>query len=211
MNDGTQTETDTADLRAARAENGTAGTGAAAPTESGTPGLGAAVPTDMAGLSEAVRTVLAALRERGVAPEVRTFAGAVPTAAAAAERLGCEVGAIANSLVFAAPGAGPDGEPEPVLVLTSGAHRVDTKRVAALLGVPKLKRATPEQVYAATGQRVGGCAPVGHPRPLRTVVDIRLGDYDVVWAGAGDEHTMHATTLHDQTRHTTGTIAEVGD
>lgn len=163
------------------------------------------------GRSAAVRTVLAALRERGVRPEVRTFAGGVPTAAAAAERLGCPVGAIANSLVFVVPGAGPGGAPEPVLVLTSGAHRVDTKRVAALLGVPKLKRATPEQVYAATGQQVGGCAPVGHPRPLRTVVDTWLGDHDVVWAGAGDEHTMLATTATELTHLTGGIVADVGD
>ena len=103
------------------------------------------------------------------------------------------------------------GEPEPVLVLTSGAHRVDTARVAALLGVPRLKRATPEQVLAATGQRVGGCAPVGHPRPLRTVVDTWLGKYDVVWAGGGDEFTMIATTMDELVRLTGGTIADVGD
>lgn len=148
-----------------------------------------------------------ALRAHGAEGEVRTLTEAVPTAAAAAEQLGCEPGAIANSLVFVVPA----GEPEPVLVLTSGAHRVDTKRVAALLGVPKLKRATPEQVLAATGQKVGGCAPVGHPRPLRTVVDTWLGKYDVVWAGGGDEFTMIATTRDELVRITAGTLAEVGD
>lgn len=170
-----------------------------------------ATETGTGGPSPAVRNVVRAMRGYGLDPEVRTFDGAVPTAAAAAERLGCPVGAIANSLVFVAPGAGPDGEPEPVLVLTSGAHRVDTGRVAALLGVPRLRRATPEQVYAATGQRVGGCAPVGHPRPLRTVVDAWLGRHGVVWAGAGDEHSMLATTLDELARVTGGTIADVGD
>jgi len=151
--------------------------------------------------------VVEALRAHGAEGEVRTLTEAVPTAAAAAERLGCEPGAIANSLVFVVPGE----EPEPVLVLTSGAHRVDTKRVAALLGVPKLKRATPEQVLAATGQQVGGCAPVGHPRPLRTVVDTWLGKHDVVWAGGGDEFTMISTSLDELARMTGGTVADVGD
>ena len=151
--------------------------------------------------------VVEALRAHGAEGEVRTLAEAVPTAAAAAERLGCEPGAIANSLVFVVPGE----TPEPVLILTSGAHRVDTGRVAALLGVPKLRRATPEQVLAATGQQVGGCAPVGHPRPLRTVVDSRLGAYEVVWAGGGDEFTMIATSRDELARLTGGTVAEVGD
>ena len=154
-----------------------------------------------------MRKVVEALRAHGAEGEVRTLTEAVPTAAAAAERLGCEPGAIANSLVFVVPGE----EPEPVLVLTSGAHRVDTKRVAALLGVPKLKRATPEQVLAATGQQVGGCAPVGHPRPLRTVVDTWLGKHDVVWAGGGDEFTMISTSLDELARMTGGTVADVGD
>ena len=94
----------------------------------------------------------------------------MPTAAAAAEALGCEVGAIANSLVFDADGA-------PLLVLASGAHRVDTGKVAALLGVTRVRRATPEFVLAATGQEVGGVAPVGHPAPLRTVVDVDLAGF----------------------------------
>ena len=154
--------------------------------------------------------VLEALRAHGAEGEVRTLTEPVPTAAAAAERLGCEPGAIANSLVFVIPGA-PGEEPEPVLVLTSGAHRVDTKRVAALLGVPRLKRATPDQVLTATGQQIGGCAPIGHPRPLRTVVDTWLGKHPTIWAGAGDEFTMLSTTLEELTRLTNGTVADVGD
>src|SRR5579875_3027833 len=91
-----------------------------------------------------------------------------PTAVAAAALVGVEVGAIANSLVFAT------AEDEPVLVLTSGAHRVDTAKVATLLGTPALHRASAEFVYAATGQRIGGVAPVGHPTRLRTLVDTAL-------------------------------------
>lgn len=156
---------------------------------------------------DSVEKVLRALRAHGATGEVRTLTEAVPTAAAAAGQLGCEPGAIANSLVFVIPG----DDPEPVLILTSGAHRVDTGRVAALLGVPKLKRATPAQVEAATGQQIGGCAPVGHPRPLRTVVDTWLGKYEVVWAGGGDEFTMIATSLDELAAMTGGTIADVGD
>lgn len=155
-------------------------------------------------MSDPVDTVVRALRALDATGEVVRFDTEVPTAAAAAAVLKCEVGAIANSLVFA---AGSD----PVLVITSGAHRVDTTRVAGLLGVPKLKRATPEFVLAATGQAVGGVAPVGHPQPVRTVVDTWLGKYDVVWAGAGDHHHMFATTFDELLAMTDGVAAEVGD
>ncbi|GAA5003197.1 YbaK/EbsC family protein [Actinopolymorpha pittospori] len=126
----------------------------------------------------------------------------MPTAAAAAERLGCDVGAIANSLVFVA------GD-EPLLVLTSGAHRVDTGHLARLLGVAKIRRASPERVLEATGQQVGGVAPVGHPAPLRTVVDVWLEKYDVVWAGAGDHLSMFPTSFAELVRLTGGQPAHV--
>ncbi|GAB2736983.1 YbaK/EbsC family protein [Salinifilum aidingensis] len=130
----------------------------------------------------------------------------MPTAAVAAERLGCAVGAIANSLVFAVDG-------DPVLVVASGGHRVDTGRLAGLLGVGKrkVKRADPEFVTGATGQPVGGVAPVGHPEPLRTVVDTGLEGHDVVWAGAGSRHAMFATDFAELLRVTAGTAADVGE
>jgi prolyl-tRNA editing enzyme YbaK/EbsC (Cys-tRNA(Pro) deacylase) len=138
----------------------------------------------------AVERVVAALRAGGVDADVRRFEEPVPTAAAAAGVLGCEVGAIANSLVFDADGA-------PLLVLASGAHRVDTAKVAALIGAQRVRRATPEFVFAATGQEVGGVAPVGHPAPLRTVVDVDLAAFPVLWAGGGDHHTMFSATYED--------------
>ena len=92
----------------------------------------------------AVDRVVAALQEAGVPADVRRFDEPVPTAAAAAEVLGVPVGAIANSLVF-------DADDAPLLVLTSGAHRVDTGKVAALVGAQRVRRATPEFVLAATG------------------------------------------------------------
>jgi prolyl-tRNA editing enzyme YbaK/EbsC (Cys-tRNA(Pro) deacylase) len=144
------------------------------------------------------------LRVLGVPGQVMELTEPAPTAAAAAAQLGCEVGAIANSLIFVVDG-------EPLLVLTSGAHRVDTKRVAALLGTGKLKRADPEFVTSATGQLVGGVAPVGPPTVIRTVVDAWLGKHEVVWAGGGDKHTMFPTSLDELVRITGGLVAEVGD
>jgi prolyl-tRNA editing enzyme YbaK/EbsC (Cys-tRNA(Pro) deacylase) len=149
-----------------------------------------------------VDRVVAALRAGGIAPDVRRFDDPVPTAAAAATALGCEVGAIANSLVF-------DADGDPLLVLASGAHRVDTGKVAALIGATRVRRATPEFVLAATGQEVGGVAPVGHPTPLRTVVDVDLAAFPLLWAGGGDHHTMFSATYDDLLRVTGGAAAAV--
>jgi prolyl-tRNA editing enzyme YbaK/EbsC (Cys-tRNA(Pro) deacylase) len=149
-----------------------------------------------------VDRVVAALRAAAVDAEVRRFGQSVPTAAAAAAALGCEVGAIANSLVFDADGA-------PLLVLASGAHRVDTARVAALVGARKVRRATPQFVLEATGQEVGGVAPVGHPAPLRTVVDVGLAAFPRLWAGGGDHWTMFAATYEELLRVTGGAAAAV--
>jgi prolyl-tRNA editing enzyme YbaK/EbsC (Cys-tRNA(Pro) deacylase) len=146
--------------------------------------------------------VAARLRELGAGGEVRELPEAAPTSATAAAQLGCEVGAIANSLIFAADG-------EPLLVLTSGAHRVDTAKIAAQLGVTKVKRADPEFVRAATGQPIGGVSPVGHPRPVRTLVDKWLAQHDVVWAAAGHPHTVFPTSYEELIRITGGTPADV--
>ncbi|GAA2100162.1 YbaK/EbsC family protein [Actinomadura alba] len=143
------------------------------------------------------------LQASGVAGEVRALPEAAPTAAAAAAQLGCEVGAIANSLIFSADGA-------PLLVLTSGAHRVDTTKVARLVGAQKVERATPEFVREATGQPIGGVAPVGHPRPIRTLVDTWLDKWDVVWAAAGHPHTIFPTSYGELLRLTGGEAADVG-
>lgn len=149
-----------------------------------------------------VSNVAAALRAAGSAGEVRVLDAAARTAAQAADALGCEVGAIASSLVFTADGA-------PLLVLTSGAHRVDTGAVAALLGAEAVRRADPEAVRAATGQAIGGVAPVGHPAPLPTLVDTALAAYDVVWAAAGHAHAVFATSYDELLRITAGRPAQV--
>jgi prolyl-tRNA editing enzyme YbaK/EbsC (Cys-tRNA(Pro) deacylase) len=145
----------------------------------------------------------AVLRELGVLGQVRELPEAAPTAASAAEQLGCEVGAIANSLVFSADGA-------PVLIMTSGAHRVDTAKAAALLGVTAVRRADADSVRAWTGQPIGGVAPVGHPRPIRTLVDTWLARHEVVWAAGGHPHTIFPTSYGELLRITGGSPADVG-
>ena len=124
----------------------------------------------------------------------------VHTAQLAADALGCEVGAIANSLLFAAETG--DGD-EPVLILTSGAHRVDTDKVAAGIGVQRLKRAKPEFVREHTGQVIGGVSPIAHPKPIRTFLDPTLKQYDVVWAAAGHPAAVFSST-YDELRQMTG-------
>jgi prolyl-tRNA editing enzyme YbaK/EbsC (Cys-tRNA(Pro) deacylase) len=150
-----------------------------------------------------VERVARALRDAGAAGEVVELPEPVPTAKAAAEQVGCEVGAIANSLIFNADGA-------PLLVLTSGAHRVDTAKVAALIGAEKVGRAKPEFVREATGQAIGGVAPVGHPAPVRTLVDVWLAKYDQVWAAGGIPHTVFPTSYDELLRITGGESADVG-
>lgn len=111
---------------------------------------------------------------------------AVHTAALAAAAVGCEVGAIANSLLFDADGA-------PLLILTSGAHRVDTAKVAAELGVTRLRRATPEFVRQHTGQVIGGVSPIAHPEPVPTYIDPWLERHTEIWAAAGHPSAVFST------------------
>jgi prolyl-tRNA editing enzyme YbaK/EbsC (Cys-tRNA(Pro) deacylase) len=144
------------------------------------------------------------LRSLGVAGEVKELPTAAPTAAAAAAQLGCDVGAIANSLVFSADGS-------PLLVMTSGAHRVDTARVAKDLGLSSVDRADAKLVRAWTGQPIGGVGPVGHPAAIRTLIDNWLARHEVVWAAAGHPHTVFPTSFAELLRITGGTPANVGD
>ncbi|MCZ2857083.1 YbaK/EbsC family protein [Blastococcus sp. VKM Ac-2987] len=149
-----------------------------------------------------VTDVARLLRAAGATGEVRHLPDSARTAAAAAAQLGVPVGAIANSLVFDVGGS-------PLLVLTSGAHRVDEARVAELLGVPALTRATPDFVRRHTGQPIGGVAPIGHPEPIGTLVDVELARHDEVWAAAGHPHTVFPTSYDELLRLTEGTPAEV--
>jgi prolyl-tRNA editing enzyme YbaK/EbsC (Cys-tRNA(Pro) deacylase) len=149
-----------------------------------------------------VELVVAALTAGGADPSrvarMRVLPDAVTTAAAAADALGVEVGQIANSLVF-------DADGDPLLVLTSGAHRVDTAKVAQIVGARRVRRATPEFVRTATGQTIGGVAP----QPLRTLVDRALEAYDEVWAAGGIAHAVYPTTFAELVAVTGGQPADV--
>jgi prolyl-tRNA editing enzyme YbaK/EbsC (Cys-tRNA(Pro) deacylase) len=145
----------------------------------------------------------AGARAQGDTPsQVRMLPDAVTTAVAAAAALGVQVGQIANSLVFDADGA-------PLLVLTSGAHRVDTAKVAGLIGASGLRRATPDFVRTHAGQPIGGVAPLGHPKPLRTLVDTALAQYEEVWAAGGIPHAVFPITYRELVRVTAGDPADV--
>jgi prolyl-tRNA editing enzyme YbaK/EbsC (Cys-tRNA(Pro) deacylase) len=150
----------------------------------------------------AVSRFRAELSRRGGAGRIVVLPDSVHTAALAAEALGCEVGAIANSLLFDADGA-------PVLILTSGAHRVDTAKVAATLGVAALRRAKPEFVRQHTGQVIGGVSPIGHPTAVPTYIDPWLRKYDEVWAAAGHPAAVFSSTYDELVSMTGATEIEV--
>ncbi len=142
------------------------------------------------------------LIDAGISPAIRQLPESTRTAVEAATALGCDVGAIASSLVFLADG-------EPLLVMTSGRHRVDTRLLASRLGVDRIERADAKQVRAVTGQAIGGVAPVGHLQRLRTVVDVALSEHDQVWAAAGTPNTIMPLTFEQLVLLTEGTVGPV--
>jgi prolyl-tRNA editing enzyme YbaK/EbsC (Cys-tRNA(Pro) deacylase) len=148
------------------------------------------------------RLVHDSLRSAGIAGDIVVLPDAASTAPLAAAALGVEVGAIANSLVFWSDDA-------PLLVMTSGAHRVDTAALAERLGRGSIRRATPEQVRDATGQAIGGVAPTGHPAPLTTVVDEDLAGYPEIWAAGGTPHTVFPLTFDELVALTGGRVLKV--
>ena len=150
-----------------------------------------------------VTAVQDALEAAGAHGRVILLPEAVHTAAAAAQALGVQVGQITNSLIF-------DADGEPLLVLTSGAHRVDTAKVAGVIGAATVGRATPEFVREHTGQPIGGVAPLGHPKPVRTLVDTALGSFVEIWAAGGVPRAVFPTTYDELVRITDGTPADVG-
>jgi len=152
---------------------------------------------------QSVIVVRDALRLRGATGEVRRLDDSARTAKEAADALGIKVGQIASSLVFLADG-------DPVLVMASGGHRVDTDKLSAVLGGATITKANADDVRNATGFAIGGVAPVGHPQPLRTIVDVALAQYDVVWAAGGHPHYVFPTSYDELLRITGGEAAEVG-
>lgn len=153
-----------------------------------------------------VRSALAGL---GATGQVVVLGEHARTAQAAAEQLGVGVAQIANSLIFSVPDPDDREGRRPLLVLTSGAHRVDTEQVAAVLGVERIDRADAEFVRVRTGFVIGGVPPVGHRRPVQTLVDVTLSSHDVVWAAAGHARTVFPTRYDELLRITAGQPVEV--
>jgi prolyl-tRNA editing enzyme YbaK/EbsC (Cys-tRNA(Pro) deacylase) len=146
--------------------------------------------------------VQSALTAAGLTGQIIMLPDSAATAQLAADALGVQVGAIANSLVFWS-------DDEPLLVMTSGAHRVDTAALAERLGRGYIKRATPEQVRDATGQVIGGVAPTGHPAPITTFVDEALAEFAELWAAGGTPHTVFPLTFAELVALTGGEVVKV--
>jgi prolyl-tRNA editing enzyme YbaK/EbsC (Cys-tRNA(Pro) deacylase) len=157
----------------------------------------------------AIAKVTAALVEAGqpeAAEEIRILPAEVRTAAQATEALDVKPGAIANSLIFRA--VFPD-RVEPLLALTSGAHRADTAHLATVIGATEVGKADPAFVKVHTGQVIRGVAPVGHPARVRTLVDTALRRNDLVWAAAGHAKSALPTTFDALLALTGGEAADV--
>ena len=152
-----------------------------------------------------VQRVSARLKELGVSGEVHVLSDSARTAQEAADALGILVGQVASSIVFKL-----DDE-SPLLVITSGRHRVDTKLVAEKLGVAKLHRVDADYVKEKSGFSIGGVSPVGWVNPATILIDEALNDYEVVWAAAGHPHSVYPTTYSELTKCTGAIPMVVGD
>jgi prolyl-tRNA editing enzyme YbaK/EbsC (Cys-tRNA(Pro) deacylase) len=144
-----------------------------------------------------------ALRALGLGHEVVELGTSARTAADAARAVGCRVDQIAKSLVFRLHDSG-----RALLVVTSGANRVDEARVATLVGEP-LERADAAFVRAETGFAIGGVAPIGHARPVVTLIDAHLLTFEEIWAAAGHPNTVFRLTPDDLVKMTGGRVATV--
>ena len=150
--------------------------------------------------------VTALLKELGCSGEVTILSDSARTALDAANALGIEVGQVASSIVFKLPSGNP------LLVITSGRHRVDTDLVAKNLGIEKLHRADADFVKNASGFSIGGVSPVGWVnKPEIILIDQALNDYGVAWAAAGHPHSVYPTSFEELARVTGAMPMVVGD
>ena len=162
----------------------------------------------MEGVKEkaAVKRVLAALHEHGLEGEVHVLSDSARTAQEAATALGIEVGQIASSLIFKLPSGNP------LLIITSGRHRVDTELVAKNLNIAELGRADANYVKEVSGYSVGGVSPLGWiSKPEIILIDEALNDYDIVWAASGHPHAVYPTTYDELIQCTGAQPMVVGD
>jgi prolyl-tRNA editing enzyme YbaK/EbsC (Cys-tRNA(Pro) deacylase) len=149
-------------------------------------------------MNAGMRRVAEALRECGVGAEVRELPDSTRTAPEAAAALGCDVAEIAKSLVFRGAESG-----DPVLVIASGADRVDEHLLAAAVGEP-IEKAGADFVRERTGFGIGGVPPVGHVAPLATFVEERILALDRVWAAAGTPRAVFGPVKPAELVHITG-------
>ena len=162
----------------------------------------------MEGVKEkaAVKRVLAALHEHGFEGEIHVLSDSARTAQEAATALGIEVGQIASSLIFKLP------DESPLLIITSGRHRVDTDLVAKSLGIEKLGRVDADYVKEKSGFSIGGVSPLGWiSKPEIILIDEALNDYDIVWAASGHPHAVYPTTYDELIQCTGAQPMVVGD
>jgi len=154
----------------------------------------------------AVKRFKEAADSLGVKGEINILADTARTAIDAANGLGIEVGQIASSLIFKLP------SDNPLLIITSGRHRVDTDLVAKNLNIPELGRADANYVKEVSGYSVGGVSPIGWiSTPEITLIDQALNDYDIVWAASGHPHAVYPTSYAELIACTGATPMVVGD
>ena len=154
----------------------------------------------------AVKRFKEAADSLGVKGEINILADTARTAIDAANGLGIEVGQIASSLIFTLPSGNP------LLIITSGRHRVDTDLVAKNLNIPELGRADANYVKEVSGYSVGGVSPIGWiTTPEMTLIDEALNDYEIVWAASGHPHAVYPTSYAELIASTGATPMVVGD
>ena len=154
----------------------------------------------------AVKRVNNALKINGISGQIKVLSESARSAAEAASALGIEVGQIASSIIFKLPNESP------LLVITSGRHRVDTELVAKELSVDNLARVDADYVKELSGFSIGGVAPLGWINPPAiTLIDLALNDYEVVWAAAGHPYAVFPTSYAELITCTGAKPMVVGD
>jgi prolyl-tRNA editing enzyme YbaK/EbsC (Cys-tRNA(Pro) deacylase) len=153
----------------------------------------------------AVKRVAQALLDHQMAGQIKVLTDSARSAAEAASALGIEVGQIASSILFKMP------DDSPLLVITSGRHRVDTELVAKNLNLSALGRVDADYVKDKSGFSIGGVAPIGWLNPATIIIDEALNDYEIVWAAAGHPHAVFPTTYSELVKITKAQSMSVAD
>jgi len=153
----------------------------------------------------AVKRVAQALIDHKMSGQIKVLNDSARSAAEAASALGIEVGQIASSILFKLP------DDSPLLVITSGRHRVDTELVASQLGVASLGRVDADFVKEKSGFSIGGVSPIGWLNPATIIIDEALNDYEIVWAAAGHPHSVFPTNFDELLQVTSATQMRVAD